>query len=74
MPRLDYKTCRRCRRHTDECGPLSRTRLCGKCGVELVECNYDALTAHDGPEFLRWRRRIAASVGGVLLDDLTERP
>ena len=33
----------------------------------------DALKAHDGPEFRHWRNRLAASVGGVLLDDLQER-
>jgi hypothetical protein len=73
MPRLDYKTCRRCRRHADQCGPLSRTRLCGDCGAELVEGNYDALKAHDGPEFRHWRNQIAASVGAVLVDELRER-
>jgi hypothetical protein len=31
------------------------------------------MVAHSGPGFERWRRAMAACVGGVLLDDLLER-
>jgi hypothetical protein len=31
---------------------------------------YDDLTTHSGPGFDHWRARVAAGVGGVLLDDV----
>jgi len=73
MPRADYKTCKDCGRHVAQCGPLSHTRLCRPCWERREEENYDALTTRSGPYFHHWRTRIAASVGGVLLDDLHER-
>ena len=32
--------------------------------------NYDDLVNHHGDGFDHWRRRVAAAVGGTLLDDL----
>jgi len=69
VPDLRRKTCQRCKRATDEAGPISWTGKCERCAVALAEANYLALITHSGPEFVHWRRRIAASVGGVLLDD-----
>jgi hypothetical protein len=42
--------------------------------MQRIEDTYDALTEKSGPELLHWRRRIAASVGAVLLDDLRAKP
>jgi hypothetical protein len=41
--------------------------------TELRE-NVLQMHARRGPNWARWRRSMAACVGGVLLDDLTERP
>jgi hypothetical protein len=46
--------------------------LCAEHGDERMRDNLSELRAHSGPYFRRWRERIAASVGGVLLDDLRE--
>lgn len=70
MPRADYKTCKECRGHTSVVGPLSHTRLCRSCSILREERNFDALKTHSGAGFHHWRRRIAASVGGVLRDDV----
>lgn len=48
---------------------LSWTRLCPRCGRELMVENIDGLKYKAGEPLLRWRRAMAASVGGVLLDD-----
>lgn len=70
MPRSDYKRCRGCGQHARDVGTLSHTRLCVGCGLARIEHTYDDLTTHSGDAFQNWRRRIAASVGAVLLDDL----
>ena len=70
MPRHDYKRCRACGRHVDEVGELSHTRLCGSCGEAINYQAADEQHHHRGEFFQRWRRGIAASVGGVLIDDL----
>jgi ribosomal protein L37E len=74
MPRLDYKNCRACGRHADDAGPLSHTRLCAQCGD--VRNRRAALEQHhhSGEFFQVWRRALAASVGGVLLDDARPNP
>ena len=70
MPRPDYRTCRVCGRSAEEVSPLSHTRLCIEDALRLREENARSLAAKSGPEFRRWRRAMAASVGGVLLDDI----
>lgn len=70
MPRRDYVTCKVCGRHRNEVGPLSHTRLCMDCAIVRRDENNDAIHAKSGPAFTRWRRQMAASVGGVLLDDV----
>lgn len=74
MPRLDYKTCKDCGRHSEECGPLSHQRFCTECWERRLRENVFALHEHRGPAFHRWRGAIAASVGGVLLDDARGEP
>lgn len=72
MPRLDYKTCKVCGRHASEVGPLSHTRLCAEHSRARLTAAIVEQVEHDGPVFQHWRRRIAASVGGVILDDRRE--
>lgn len=70
MPRLAYRNCRLCGRHADEAGLMSWTRLCGDCARVRLHENIDGLHTHSGPALDRWRRGMAAAVGGVLVDDL----
>ena len=70
MPRPDYKRCRRCRKSSEEVGELSHTRLCAACGAENLLENVDGLVHKRGPAFLRYRRAMVATWGGVLLDDV----
>lgn len=42
------------------------------CGDKRVRENGEAIRTMTGPQFRIWRRNTAASVGGVLLDDLPE--
>jgi len=70
VPKRSYATCRICGRHRSEVGLLSHGRLCGDCGPILKDANNDQLHEKRGPAFALWRRRMAASVGAVLLDDV----
>ena len=70
MPDARRTTCKSCGKHRDEVGPLSWTGLCGACGPAVFEQHNDQLHTHSGPWFTHWRRAMAASVGGVLLDDV----
>jgi hypothetical protein len=36
----------------------------------MMRLNSAQINAHDGPFFQHWRRQMAASVGGLLVDDL----
>ena len=74
MPRLDYKICKACGRHADEAGPLSHARLCAACGDSRNKRAALEQHNHNGEYFERWRRRIAASVGAVVLDDYRSKP
>jgi hypothetical protein len=74
MPRLDYKNCRGCGKNVDEVGVLSHTRLCVRCGAELNARAALEQHHHHGEFFQLWRRRIVASAGGVLLDDVNAKP
>jgi hypothetical protein len=55
MPRSDYKTCRRCKRHSDDCGQLSHTRLCGDCSTIVLAENIIGLAEHSGEPLRKWR-------------------
>jgi len=72
MPRLDYKTCKHCGRAAAEVGALSHTRLCAECWEQRKRENNLSLVAKRGAPFRYWRQQVAASVGGVLLDDLRD--
>ena len=49
---------------------MSHERLCEDCGDKRRRDNWHQLMDHKGPWFLHWRRRIVASAGGMLVDDL----
>jgi hypothetical protein len=51
---------------------MSWTGQCPTCGTRALAENIIGLTNHSGPAFNRWRRAMAASVGGVLLDERGE--
>jgi hypothetical protein len=74
MPRPDYKTCRECERHTDVCGPLSNTRLCGECAERILAENIVGLVEHKGLPLQRWRLGMISCAGGIPSDDLRELP
>jgi predicted RNA-binding Zn-ribbon protein involved in translation (DUF1610 family) len=69
-PRIEH--CRCCGSRVDP-GTLSDQKLCPSCGIERLTENVHGLREHSGPAFERWRRAMAASVGGVLLDDVLPR-
>ena len=72
MPRLDYKRCKGCDRPASEVGELSHERLCSSCGAENLYENVAAMVMKSGPGWLKWRRAMAASVGGILAADLAQ--
>jgi hypothetical protein len=75
MPRGRPKIrhCKVCGAETDP-ADLSLHKKCPACTARLMDENNSQLAAHNGPYFDKWRRAMAASVGGALLDDLTPRP
>lgn len=64
--------CKRCKSHKDTVGPLSWRGYCGVCGPQIADAATDQQHHHSGEYFERWRRGMAACVGGVLLDDARE--
>lgn len=64
--------CRYCGKHRNEVGPISWAGYCAKHGVMVRDQANDDMHYHRGPYFLHWRRAMAASVGGVLVDDILE--
>jgi hypothetical protein len=75
MGDLRRKSCKGgCDRTVAEVGELSWNGYCFECGQAKREANIRQLAAHRGPWFDHWRRRTAASVGGVLLDDVQASP
>jgi hypothetical protein len=63
-------TCRVCQKPVEDRSILSKRGKCPECAEWLIEENIRQVAAHRGPFFLHWRRQMAASVGGRLLDDL----
>jgi hypothetical protein len=66
--------CQSCGGHVTEVGELSWTGKCQLCWQQAVFSNVAQMMDRRGPNFSRWRSSMAACVGGVLLDDLRERP
>ena len=73
VPRSDYAYCRHCGRHRDECGPLSRHRMCGECALERQAENIVGLATMTGHVRDRWARGMILSAGGLLPDRLQTR-
>jgi len=67
--RLVCKVCNTMREPGERLSARGKCRRCAKAAqLEQVE----QLQAHAGPRFQHWRRRTAAAVGAVLLDDLRD--
>jgi hypothetical protein len=71
MGHAHYARCQVCGITREEYGLMSWTGLCGPCAKQRRLDNLEQMTTRSGPNFQKWRRRMAASVGGVILDDLT---
>lgn len=68
-PQWHPGSCKVCGGSPEEVGDISGTGLCRKHSEERKNANNVQLNEHRGPYFDRWRRAMAASVGGILLDD-----
>ena len=72
MTSRTYARCRRCGAHRDDGASLSKRGYCITCGKTIHNQQTDELHYHRGPYFKQWRRAMAASVGGVLVDDVLD--
>lgn len=70
MARNTRATCRVCGKHAREVGPISWAGYCSVHGPQVRDQANDDMHYHRGPYFDHWRRRMAASVGAVLVDDV----
>ena len=61
--------CHGCGREREPDERLSARGKCAACGTGRSEANALQLHAHEGEHFDHWRRRVAASVGAVLIDE-----
>ena len=68
------RVCRNFDKPGDHSGSVSATGLCPACGRAAMAENVAQMEARSGPNFTKWRQRMAASVGAVLLDDGQARP
>jgi predicted nucleic acid-binding Zn-ribbon protein len=67
-----YARCRNCGAHREDGASLSKRGYCSVCGPAIFTAHNDSLHYHQGEHFKRWRRAMAASVGGVLVDDVLD--
>jgi hypothetical protein len=74
MPRADYKHCKCCLRHVEECGELTHSRYCSDCWPVIQVTHNHSMHLHERAHMLDWRRRMARAIGAVLLDDLPTAP
>lgn len=51
MPKHTFATCRDCRRHRDEAGTLTHTRLCIDCAKRRMAENNEQIHAKSGPYY-----------------------
>lgn len=62
------KSCRVCGRSEREVGRISWQGLCALDGeAKMLQARHE-IRAKSGPTFQLWRRNMAGSVGGVLVD------
>jgi hypothetical protein len=67
-----YARCKRCGAHRDDGASLSKRGYCSDCWPAVFNAHNDSLHYHRGEAFKSWRRALAASVGGVLVDDVLD--
>lgn len=48
---------------------MSWSKLCKECGIVNFYANMEGMLTMQGPYATHWRRRMAASVGAVLVDE-----
>ena len=70
MSKANYARCRDCGITRAEYGLLSWGGYCQPCYDKRRAANLEQMRSRSGPNFLKWRRSMAASVGGVLVDDV----
>lgn len=70
MPSRFRRRCVDCGKHDSEVGPISWSGLCSEDAKRRFEENLDGLHYHAGPYFTHWRRRSAAALGALLVDDI----
>jgi len=52
---------------------MSARGKCQECAHAMQQAHIVGMRMHDGPFFQHWRRQMAASVGGVLRDELEQK-
>ena len=67
-----YAKCKRCGARRDDGASLTKRGYCMPCAKLVHEQQTDDLHYHKGEYFKQWRRSMAASVGGVLVDDVLD--
>ena len=72
MGRSNYARCKECGVERKDGADISWEGYCAVCGPKIRDQANDDMHFHRGPYFLRWRRAMAASVGGVLVDDVLD--
>jgi hypothetical protein len=73
MGDLRRTRCQVCGGHVSQVGELSWNGKCVACWTTRLASNVVQMSERRGPNFDRWRRSMAACVGGVLLDETRER-
>ena len=63
-------TCKVCGGHKSQVGEISWEGYCIRHGVEARDRANDEMHYHHGPTFEKWRRAMAACVGGLLAEDV----
>lgn len=69
-PHFHPARCKVCGRHGSEVGGISQTGLCPEHSKQRFLDNLEAMKTMSGPYARNWRRRMAASVGALLVDDV----
>lgn len=70
MPDLRRRNCRRCGEHDSKVGPITWGGYCIDCGIAVERENVMQMVSRSGPNWSKWRRAMAACVGGVLAEDV----
>ncbi len=69
-PHFHPERCKVCGKRGVDGDRISQTGLCGEHARERLLDNIEQMHHRSGPNFQRWRRAMAACVGGVLAEDL----